>query len=74
MFKAPFIISLLLISGILATGLAQGSQTFTWDSPHHLYGATDKEDAASQISSMQITSLTDSAAHPRTHGSRVLVR
>ena len=48
----------------LGTPLAQSDQTFTWDSPHHLYRATNKQDNARQISDTQITSLTDPAARP----------
>ena len=48
----------------LITSLAQGDQTFTWDSPHHLYRATNKQDNSHQISDTQITSLTDPAIRP----------
>jgi len=55
-----------LIAGILSlcAGLAQGDDTFTWDSPHHLYRAINKQNDTYHISDTQITSLADSTARP----------
>lgn len=55
-----------VIMGTLFVGtpLALGDQAFTWDSPHHLYRAIDKQNDAYKISDTQITSLTNPAARP----------
>jgi hypothetical protein len=60
---ASHVISIAVIV-FLGTCLAQGDQVFTWDSPHHLYRATDKQNDAYKISDTQITSLTDPTARP----------
>jgi hypothetical protein len=48
----------------LSATLMQGDQTFTWDSPHHLYRAIQKQDDVHQISDTQIIPLADSTVRP----------